>query len=157
MTDYLRRRRMSVICNGPGSNNDSWYTFVLWKECFIIGLYCLIQCAAFFCDKIIFDTFQFYFFIRYCFNSKKVYEHNKILPYKIRFMLHFICTIYFEFIQMITVWFCWFPFSLSIFFSWIAIPNVEIPIMFVWDDYFYSTRFKCVICLKLFDNQLSLN
>lgn len=24
------------------------------------------------------------------------------------------------------------------FFSWIAIPNVEIPIMFVWDDYFYT-------------------
>lgn len=111
---------------------------ILLKECFIIGLYCIIQCAAFFCDKIIFDTFEFYFFIRYCFKTKKVYEHNKILPYKIRFMLHLICTIYFEFIQMITVWFCWFPFSMSIFFSWIAIPNVEIPIMFVWDDYFYT-------------------
>lgn len=36
---------------------------ILLKECFIIGLYCIIQCAAFFCDKIIFDTFQFYFFI----------------------------------------------------------------------------------------------
>lgn len=156
MTDYLRRRRMSVICNGPGSNNDSWYIIkgVLYQRS--------IQCGAFFCDKIIFDTFQFYFFIRYCFKTKKVYEHNKILPYKIRLMLHLICTFYFEFIQMITVWFCWFPFSLSIFFSWIAVPNVEIPIMFVWDDYFlyllcYSTRCKCVIWLKLFDNQLSLN
>lgn len=55
---------------------------ILLKECFIIGLYCIIQCAAFFCDKIIFDTFQFYFFIRYCFKTKKVHVQNKILPYK---------------------------------------------------------------------------
>lgn len=132
MTDYLRRRRMSVICNGPGSNNDSWYIIkgVLYQRS--------IQCGAFFCDKIIFDTFQFYFFIRYCCKTKKFM--NTIRFYLIKSDLCYILFALFTLnsFKWLQFGFVDFLFLCQFFFSWIAIPNVEIPIMFVWDDYFYT-------------------
>lgn len=155
MTDYLRRRRMSVICNGPGSNNDSWYIIkgVLYQRS--------IQCGAFFCDKIIFDTFQFYFFIRYCFKTKKVHVQNKIFPYKSD-----LCYILFALFTLNS--FKWLQFGfVDSFFSvnffklnsntkcWNP-HNVCVGWLFLY-LLCYSTRCKCVIWLKLFDNQLSLN